>query len=389
MRRLRIKGLVGVANSVRRELSQPLSPARKERLRVTVATSLKQVDRIVAKHGVTVEHLPEATRRAYRFLASVDLNSIPSQMAADSDRPARGNVSLVGVKSYVDDVLAQLAEPISADQADELHGSIRSASENIESHLQVNGLSSADLTTQSRSTRGWVAFFSKRENLTAYLAAIVRARPAFESAIRHNPQFSTPATIEFRPTRGLYRVRGYRDATRIVLPTPMICFASELFEALAEAAINKGPKPVVFEAASSEEYQGIQDELEALCGVVEQTAGAFRDLSVSFNRVAAAYFGGDGLRPRLTWSGSFTGRKFGHYDPVHDTVMISATLDRADVPEFVLDSVMHHELLHKKLGVGWNNGRMSVHTSEFREQERRFARFHEAEAIRRRLAGEM
>lgn len=389
MGRLRIKGLVSVANSVRHDLSQPLSPTRKERLGETVATSLQQVDRIVAKHGVTVEHLPEPTRRAYRFLASVDLNSIPTQTAVESDVPARGSVSLVGIKSYVDNVLAKLAEPISADKADELHGSIRSASENIESYLQVNGLSSADLTTQSRSTRGWVAFFSKRENLTAYLAAIVRARPAFESAIRHGTRFSTPVTIEFRPTRGLYRVRGYRDAMRIVLPTPMICFASELFEALAEAAINKGLKQVVFEAASSEEYQGIQAELEALCGVVEQTAGAFRDLSVSFNRVAAAYFGGDGLHPRLTWSGSFTGRKFGHYDSVHDTVMISATLDRADVPEFVLDSVMHHELLHKKLGVGWRNGRMSVHTSEFRDQERRFARFYDAEAILRRLAGEM
>lgn len=388
MRGLRIKGLVSVANSVRRDLSQPLSPASKERLRETVATSLQQVDWIVAKHGVTVEHLPEPTRRAYRFMASVDLNSIPTQTAEDADVPARGNVSLVGIKSYVDRVLAQLAEPISVDKADKLHGSIKSASANIESYLEVNGFGSADLTTHSHSTRGWVAFFAKRENLNAYLAAIARARPAFESAIRRNPLFSTPATIEFRPTRGLYRVRGYRAATRIVLPTPMICFTSELFEALAAAAINKGPKRVVFDAASSEAYQGIQAELEALCGVVEQTAGAFRDLSASFNRVAAAYFGGDGLRPRLTWSGSFTGRTFGYYDPVQDTVMISATLDRADVPEFVLDSVMHHELLHKKLGVGWRNGRMSVHPTEFRDQERRFVRFHEADSILRRLAGE-
>ena len=116
MGRLRIKGLVSVANSVRHDLSQPLSPTRKERLGETVATSLQQVDRIVAKHGVTVEHLPEPTRRAYRFLASVDLNSIPTQTAVESDVPARGSVSLVGIKSYVDNVLAKLAEPISADK---------------------------------------------------------------------------------------------------------------------------------------------------------------------------------------------------------------------------------------------------------------------------------
>lgn len=234
-----------------------------------------------------------------------------------------------------------------------------------------------------------MAFFSERENFDVYVKAIERSRPAFESAIHTDGSFSAPAVIEFRPTYGLYHVRGSGRATRIVLPTPMICFTRELFEALAEAAFNKGPKQPLVEAASSEEYQGIQAELEALGGVEEQTAGAYRDLEASYNRVVAAYFGGDALRPRLTWGRDFTGRKFGHYDPVRNTVMISATLDRADVPEFVLDAVMHHELLHQKLGVGWHNGRMNAHPPEFRQQERLFPRLHEADVILLRLAREM
>ncbi|MFQ5591408.1 MAG: hypothetical protein ACE5HE_09620 [Phycisphaerae bacterium] len=389
MRRLRIKGLVKVADSVRRELSQPLSSAQKKRLRETVMTSLRQVDRIVAKHGVTVDHFPEPTRRAYRFLATLDFDAITSQVTAVPDVAARGNVSLVGLKSYLDGVLASLAQPVPADKADELHEAIRSANENIEDHLQINSLIAMDLTTQCRSIRGWLAFFAERENFDAYLAAMQRARPAFESAIGSNARFSTPAVIEFRPTHGLYRVRGYSNATRAVLVTPMICFTDEQFQSVAEAAINCGPKQALVKAASSEEYQGIQAELEALCGVEERTAGIHRNLEASFNRVVATYFGGSLPRPRLTWSKAFTGRKFGHYDPVRDTVMISCTLDRADVPEYVLDSVMHHELLHKKLGVGWHSGRMTSHTPEFREQERLFTRLREAEAILRRLAGEM
>lgn len=388
MRRLRIKGLVKVANSARRELSQPLSAARKERLRETVASSLRAVDRIVAKHGVTIDHLPEPTRRAYRFLASVDLDSIPSQTVAGSDKPALGDVTLVGLKGFLDRVVARLAEPMSAKKADELHQSIQSASRNIEAPLLANRLSAAELTTQSRSIRGWVAFFSERENFDAYLAAVGRAHPAFESAIHTSARFSAPAVIEFRPSHGLYRVRVYSNATRIVLATPMMYFTDELFESVAEGAINCGPKQAIVKATSSEEYQGIQAELEALSGVEEQIAGVHRDLEASFNRVAEKYFGGTLSRPRLSWSKAFTGRKSGHYDPVRDTVMISCTLDRADVPEFVLDSVMHHELLHKKLGVGWHDGRMRAHPQEFRKEERRFERYHEAEVILRRLVGE-
>lgn len=82
----------------------------------------------------------------------------------------------------------------------------------------------------------------------------------------------------------------------------------------------------------------------------------------------------------------FTGRKFGHYDAIRDAIMISSTLDRGDVPEFVVDFVVYHELLHKKLGGVWRNGRREAHTDEFRAEERRFAHFDEAEKVIRRLA---
>ena len=47
---------------------------------------------------------------------------------------------------------------------------------------------------------------------------------------------------------------------------------------------------------------------------------------------------------------------------------------------------MYHELLHKKLGVGWQNGRRAVHTPEFRRQEKRFEQCAMAETALRRFA---
>jgi predicted metal-dependent hydrolase len=71
----------------------------------------------------------------------------------------------------------------------------------------------------------------------------------------------------------------------------------------------------------------------------------------------------------------------GHYDYFRDIVMLSVTLDAPDVPDFVIDYVMYHELLHKAMGAEVVNGRRYAHTPAFREAERKFPRYDEAEAF--------
>jgi hypothetical protein len=386
MERLYIKGLVRIANAVRRDMSGPLSADRRKKLRRFVEESLRQVDAILASHGVSLEDLPAPTRRAYQFLAGLNFDEIIPQGNRDPDRPAPGSVSLVGLKSFHDRILRSLAQPISAEQANAIHSSIQSMSERVEEHLNENGLSSGELTAQTRAARGWLAFFSDRENLNAYLAAADRARPRFEAAIQRNQRFRPAVFLEFRTIAGLYKLRGYRNGTRIMLATPMICFSQQLFESLANAAFKLGSRQPIIEAALSDEYQAIQAELEALGGVEEQTAGLQHDLQASFDRVNAKYFGGSLARPRLSWSRSLSSRKLGHYDPIRDTVMVSSILDRADVEGYLLDFVMYHELLHKALGVDWRNGRQAIHTPEFRAKESKFEHCAAAEAALSALA---
>jgi hypothetical protein len=73
--------------------------------------------------------------------------------------------------------------------------------------------------------------------------------------------------------------------------------------------------------------------------------------------------------------------RLGSYHERDNLVRIHPVLDRADVPEFVVESIVHHEMLHAALpperGKG---GRRRVHTAEFRRRERLFARHEEAEA---------
>jgi hypothetical protein len=61
--------------------------------------------------------------------------------------------------------------------------------------------------------------------------------------------------------------------------------------------------------------------------------------------------------------------------------MLSLSLDHPEVPEYVVDFVMYHELLHKKHGETVINGRRFVHTASFRREEQQFEKYAEATAF--------
>ena len=190
--------------------------------------------------------------------------------------------------------------------------------------------------------------------------------------------------------RSLYRVKTHSNRLLVQLPTPMISFERETFEQLARLALHRtGSKKAIMQTMLDEPYQTVHGELELLGGIADTSKGMWHDLAASFERVNAAYFDGELSQPRLVWSRAFTSRKFGHYEPAHDTVMVSATLDRQDVPPQVVDFIMYHELLHKKLGVVWTNGRQLAHSAEFARQERQYREYDKAQSVLKQLAGSL
>jgi hypothetical protein len=232
---------------------------------------------------------------------------------------------------------------------------------------------------------------SRPENLSAYIQSRQTANRVLNAAAIGSRHYPPPLTIHFRPIRGIYKLKASRRGVQLWLPTPMIVFDETGFSLLGALIYRRDgvARQRVIGLMTGEEYQGVRAELESLGGIAEQARGAVHDLGQSFDRVNAGYFGGKMARPRLTWNRTFTGRKFGHYDFILDTVMVSRTLDSHTVPEFVVDFLVFHELLHKFHGLHWVNGRGYAHTSEFYESERKFARFKQAEAVLEQLAREV
>jgi hypothetical protein len=120
--------------------------------------------------------------------------------------------------------------------------------------------------------------------------------------------------------------------------------------------------------------------------MLSSAQGSFYDLDRLFARLNRQYFGGEIAKPTITWSQRRTRRILGHHDRVYETITISKTLDSPDVPEWFVEFILYHEMLHIKHPARLMNGRRYYHTGAFRVEERRFPRYEQAQRWLERVA---
>jgi hypothetical protein len=120
--------------------------------------------------------------------------------------------------------------------------------------------------------------------------------------------------------------------------------------------------------------------------MVSTSQGEVYDLEKIFARLNRRYFGNELSKPTITWSQRRTRSILGHHDRVYDSITISKTLDSADVPEWFVEYIMYHEMLHIKHPARLIKGRRYYHTSAFRLDERRFPHYEEAQQWLERIA---
>ena len=113
--------------------------------------------------------------------------------------------------------------------------------------------------------------------------------------------------------------------------------------------------------------------------------GHFYDLEAIFEDLNRRFFHGLMARPRMSWSQTKTRRILGHYDPAHNAIIISRIFDHPQVPPYVLEYIVYHEMLHLKHPVKLRGSRRCVHSAEFQAEERLFPRVTEANAFLKRL----
>jgi predicted metal-dependent hydrolase len=107
--------------------------------------------------------------------------------------------------------------------------------------------------------------------------------------------------------------------------------------------------------------------------------GKVYNLCSLFDELNREYFGGLMIRPKLGWTLRQSLSVLGHYDPSHHAIVLNSLLDTRDAPELVVRFVLFHEMLHLSFPVEHRGVRRCIHTPRFKEAEKQFKRYEEAQ----------
>jgi len=119
--------------------------------------------------------------------------------------------------------------------------------------------------------------------------------------------------------------------------------------------------------------------------ILLSSRGRHYNLEEIFEDLNRRFFHGLLARPLMTWSRHASRQSLGHYDPAHNTIVISRVFDRADMPVYALEYLVYHEMLHLKHPVKLNGSRRCVHPKAFQDEERLFPELEKAKELLKRL----
>lgn len=211
---------------------------------------------------------------------------------------------------------------------------------------------------------------------------------AFDTLNEHKPV--PEIKVRFYPYVGINHTIRVRNGKVFVRITELCRSASlEVHESLAFILVGKLLKKKILPQISNPYREYIKSDEMRLKAIKNKRAkgrkvlttsmGETYDLNKIFERLNILYFKNKLKKPTLSWSKRTTYRILGHHDSTHEAIIISKSLDDKSVPEYVVEYVVYHEMLHIFHPTEHRNGRRYNHTPKFQQDEQKFAYFEEAE----------
>ena len=185
-------------------------------------------------------------------------------------------------------------------------------------------------------------------------------------------------TARFQDNRLLIRVSDiFVDAPREVMASLALILLAKLYRKKTDRTHHQSYRAFILRTEIQERARAARSSR----GRAPREIGArgkCADLDACFDRLNGQYFGGALDKPRISWSTKRSRHILGRYDATHHMIFISRIFDSRNIPAYVLDYIMFHEMLHIKHRSRIHDSRVLVHTSEFRSDERRFAHYRDA-----------
>jgi hypothetical protein len=231
-------------------------------------------------------------------------------------------------------------------------------------------------------------FLTNPHNLQLHFDTLSRSINISQEIIK--TQCSGQIFIEFTHGSNLYKFRAINNLTTLNISESFIHSSDQVLTAVLQTALhqkNTTASEIIRKFSLSEECSDVLLELDLIAQIATETAqGNIYNLDHLFSTINHQYFAGTMSKPRLMWSSILSHRKLAHYERTRDRVVISKILDHERIPQYLVEFILYHELLHKHHGIQWLNGKCMVHTPEFKCSERKFSQFQAAEDFLKKMA---
>ncbi|MGH9338597.1 MAG: SprT-like domain-containing protein [Acidobacteriota bacterium] len=216
--------------------------------------------------------------------------------------------------------------------------------------------------------------------------SILKGQPVPSFSIRFYPYCNLNHTIRIRQGRIIVRISDIlRQAPLEIISAVLAILLHKLFGKRTPEDDRRRYRNYIF----GRDIQAKAHLMRSQRGrkVLTQSSGRIYDLRTVFDRLNQHYFENQVRVRFLSWSRRKNRRILGHYDSAHQTIVIDRRLDAVLVPEYVVEYVLYHEMLHAFLGDEVCSGRRQVHHRRFREAEKKFEHYRLAkEFISRHLS---
>ncbi|MCU0723776.1 MAG: hypothetical protein MUC63_09220, partial [Planctomycetes bacterium] len=385
-RGIRVAGLVRAARELQEELAAGVPAGDRESFLSRARARVEEGEAALRGLGATPSRLPAPSRNALaalRRIAAATPETIP-EPAPGAAPPRR--IRVEGVERALRAALRGLGGPGGAGGSlGRVREGIQSSADKVRRACARRGADPGGLPPRARRAFGMLSWLSAPGNLDRYADRVAEALPPIASVSRARwPDSARTANVAFEPGRHLYKVRHDAGAHLWTLSLGFLAAGPGDFEDLA-AVIRRRGRASREAAARHRAFvrsPAFRDVEREILGPLEDARGGPRgrawDLEDLFLRVNGRCFGGALPRPRLVWSPSVARRTFGTYEAAADRVCLNPLLDDPDVPRFVAEFILFHELLHKKLGAAAGGRRRAWHTAAFRREERAHPDYAEA-----------
>ncbi len=258
----------------------------------------------------------------------------------------------------------------------------------VNHHLTIDDLKGGFLI--SLRSKKMMSEFNAKPDASLNFSLEEKIETIFSEVFSRVSKREEKLNLKFYPFAGLSHTIRIRNQQVYVRISDLLTEAPDaVYFALAHILIRKllrlrpnGEAEAIYRQFSQlPELREASDQARQARGrkILTGSSGKNYNLVPMFFRLNEEYFDLTLARPVLSWSTRRTKRILGHYDASHDCIVISRSLDSVNVPAYVVEFVLYHEMLHIKHQTRIVNGRRRIHTAAFRADEREFAFYTEAE----------